>query len=79
MPLGNIESTLLTLLMGTPEIHWIFEYRNNESCFIFDDQPIKETLDGIPLSEPAVMKYIREMIEIGIQEARLSGIMEATH
>jgi len=79
MPLGNIESTLLTLLMGTPEIHWIFEYRNNESCFIFDDQPIKETLDGIPLSEPAVMRYIREMIETGIQEARLSGIMEATH
>ncbi len=70
MPLGNIVSTLQTLIIGTPDIHWIFEYRYNGCSFVFDDEPIKETLDGVPLTEPAVMKFIRELLESGIHEAR---------
>lgn len=73
MPLGDIVSTLQTLIIGTPDIHWIFEYRYNGCSFVFDDKPIKETLDGIPLSEPAVMKFIREMLESGIEETRING------
>ncbi len=73
MPLGNISSTLQTLIIGTPNIHWIFEYYFNGNSFVFDDKPIKQTLDGVPLSEPAVMKFIREMLENGIQEARQNG------
>ena len=70
MPLGDIVSTLQTLIIGTPEIHWVFEYRYNGSSFVFDDEPIKETLDGVSLTEPAVMRFIREMLESGIQETR---------
>lgn len=76
MPLGDLQSTLITLIIGTPDIHWIFEYRYNERCFLFDDHPIKETLDGIALTEPAVMKFIREMISSGIQEARQKKSLE---
>lgn len=72
MPLGSIASTLLTLIIGTPDVHWIFEYRVNDNQFIFDDEPIKQTLEGVPLSEPAVMKFIRESLEEGIQNARES-------
>ena len=73
MPLGDIVSTLQTLIIGTPEIHWIFEYRYNGCSFVFDDEPIKETLAGVPLSETAVMKFIREMLVSGIQESRVIG------
>ena len=73
MPLGDIVSTLQTLIIGTPEIHWIFEYRYNGCSFVFDDEPIKEILAGVPLSEPAVMKFIREMLVSGIQESRVIG------
>ncbi len=66
MPLGNIASTFLSLLLGTPDIHWIYEHNVNEKYFVFDDQPIKEALDGLPLTEPAVLKYIRESFEEGI-------------
>jgi len=77
MPLGDIVSTLQTLIIGTPDIHWIFEYRYNEYSFIFDDQPIKETLDGVSLTEPAVMKFIREFLESGIKEARSNQTVKA--
>ena len=70
MPLGDLTGTLLTLIIGTPEVHWLFEYRMDQRTFIFDDQPIKETLDGVPLTEPAVMKFIREMLQEGIETTR---------
>lgn len=67
MPLGDIVSTLLTLIIGTPEVHFIFEYQVDGESFIFDDEPIKQTLAGVSLSEPAVMKYIRENLQTGIE------------
>ncbi len=67
MPVGDIIGTFLTLLIGTPEVHWLFEYKMDDRHFVFDDEPIKETLDGIPLTEPAVMKFIRETLEEGVQ------------
>lgn len=70
MPLGDLSSTLQTLLIGSPEINWVFEYRVDDNHFIFDDKPIKETLDGVPLSEPAVLAFIRQMIDSGIMEVR---------
>lgn len=66
MPLGDIAGTIQTLIIGTPDVNWVFEYNVNEASFHFDDEPIKETLDGVPLSEPAVMRFIREMINEGI-------------
>jgi len=64
--LGNISDTLLTLIIGSPEIHWIYKHRVNENQFIFDDEPVKEILDGLPLCQPDVMKFIREMLQEGI-------------
>lgn len=70
MPLGDLTGTLMTLIIGSPEIHWVFEYKIDQQHFIFDDCPIKETLMGVSLSEPVVMKFIRNLIKEGIQEAR---------
>lgn len=70
MPLGDLVGTLMTLIIGTPEINWIFEHRVNDREFLFDDDPIKKTLDGVPLSEPAVMQYIRETLQAGMADVR---------
>ena len=70
MPLGDLIGTMLTLIIGTPEVHWLFEYQNGNKQFIFDDEPIKQTLGDIPLSEPMVMKFIRKTLEEGIQSVQ---------
>jgi len=70
MPLGDITGTFLTLLIGAPDVHWCFEYHVNERAFIFDDEPIKNTLDGVSLTTPMVLKYMREIIEEGIRNVR---------
>lgn len=68
MPLGNLAETMLTLVIGSPEVHWIFRYTVNGETFEFDNQPIQEVLGDIPVTDPAVLGYLRENLESGIAE-----------
>ncbi len=68
MPLGDLQGTFLSLLIGYPQINWVFKFQVNENTFELDDRPIKDTLDGLPLSEPAVINYLKETIAEGFKE-----------
>jgi hypothetical protein len=68
MPLGDLCDTFLQLLIANPNIHWLFNYRVDERSFEFDDAPIKAELEGISLTEPDVLNYLRQTIETGILE-----------
>jgi len=70
MPLGDIQNTMLNLIIGYPKTHWQFEYLYNSNSFLFDDQPVKEILADFPLSSPEVITYLRESISQGINSAR---------
>lgn len=76
MPLGNLPSTFLTLEVAHPEIHWVFTYsyqppfKGSPRIYEFDDQPVKETLDGLSLTHPDVITFLRSSLEEGIAEAR---------
>lgn len=73
MPMGNLASTILTLFVGSPEVHWIFEYTADDHTFEFDSAPIMETLAGVPLTDPAILGYLREMLEEGIAGVRIAA------
>jgi len=68
MPLGDIKGTFLTLLIGYPHVNWCFRYRFNDRVFEFDDKQVKSALDGIPLSDPQVLMYLRNSISEGIDK-----------
>lgn len=70
MPLGDLSSTLMTLVIGSPEVRWVFQYTVDGHVFEFDTQPILETLDGVPLTDPAILAYLRNMLEEGVAEVR---------
>jgi len=70
MPLGDIPTTFLNLLVSNPVVHWIFIYRINDKEFFFDDEEIKTTLGDVPLTEPEILKVVREIIDTGISEVR---------
>ncbi len=72
MPLGDLPETFLTLLVGCPQIHWRFNYSLDGMVFEFDDEIIKQELDGIPLSEPAILGYLRNLLFDGIKEVQQS-------
>lgn len=72
MPLGDLTETLIHLVVGNPKTNWTFEYRVNEEVYEFDDQLLKQELEGIPLSEPAVLSYLRNEISSGIKNISLA-------
>lgn len=72
MPLGDLAGTVLTLVVGYPEVHWRFRYQVDGRAFVFDDEPVKRTLDGLPLTEPEVLRFLREMLEEGVKSVRYS-------
>lgn len=70
MPLGDLVNTFFTLFIGYQQVHWVFHYQVNDQVFLFDDQPIKQELEGVSLTEPTVLKFIREYLEQGMQEVQ---------
>ena len=72
MPLGDVGTTFLTLLISYPLIHWLFNYQmtikdGSTKSFELDDEEIKSVLGDTPLTEPDVLKILRGMIEEGIE------------
>jgi hypothetical protein len=61
---------VLTLVIGSPEVRWIFKYTSDDQTFVFDSKPIMETLAGVPLTDPAILAYLRNMLETGIASVR---------
>lgn len=74
MPLGDLAGTLLHLLVGSPHVHWQFEYSINNETFEFDDDPIKKELEDVPLSDPLVLAFVRDLLESGIQSIQIEPV-----
>jgi hypothetical protein len=72
MPIGDLAGSILTLVVAYPQIHWLFRYTvvlpNGEEEFLFDDKPIKESLEDVPLCEPEVLSYLRVLLEKGVSD-----------
>ena len=66
MPLGDLIGTMLTLVIGFPGIHWIFRYRVDDAEFVFDDEPVKRALGEVPLTEPAILTFIKDYLREGV-------------
>lgn len=70
MPMGDLIGTLLSLIIGYADIQWVFHYQRDEKTFEFDSKPIKEYLDDVPFSDPAVIHFIRKDLETGIENTK---------
>jgi hypothetical protein len=66
MPLGDLAGTIFGLVVGTPQVHWVIVYQVDSNEYTFDDEPIKAALGDVPLTEPSVLTYIREMLYEGM-------------
>lgn len=62
MPLGDISSTIHTLIVYHPETDFVYTYRVDDREFTLDTRELKEILEGVPFSEPEVSQYIMEFL-----------------
>ena len=62
MPLGDITSTIHTLVVYHPETDFLYEYRYNGRSFVLDTREFKEVLEGVPFDTPEISQYIKDYL-----------------
>lgn len=81
MPLGDLSSTFLTLLIAQPQIDWTFLYRVTDQDgttrdFLFESAELKNELGEISLTEPEVLTFLRSIFEEGLEAVALQTVVE---
>jgi len=61
-PLGDIASTIVTIVSMNNDKEFLYKRVLNDKEFIFSTVEIKKILGGVPLSEPSVMTWIEEYL-----------------
>ena len=68
-PLGDMAASLSALIMGNEAVDFYYRHQVGEEVFELDTREVKGELDGLPISHPEVVRYLRD----GIREA-LAGM-----
>lgn len=66
IPLGDLAGTVLTLLIAFPQVRWVFRHVVDGREFCLDSEPIVKELDDVPLTEPAVLSFVKRLLHEGI-------------
>ena len=61
-PLGDMSSTITTLLMADPEIDIIYRHSAGGDVYVFDSRTVRQELDGLPIADPRVIALLAEAI-----------------
>ena len=69
-PLGDIALTLVTLIMGHPEVDILYWHKCNHELYSLDTEEVKAQLDGIPISSPEVIQFLKNHIKEGLDNLR---------
>ncbi|WP_197091157.1 ATP-binding protein [Ancylomarina euxina] len=60
--LGNIAETIMLLVGANPDMDFLYKHTTAQGEYVFDTKEVKEVLEGISLSDPNILVYIKEMI-----------------
>ncbi|MBQ3100979.1 MAG: sensor histidine kinase [Clostridia bacterium] len=61
-PLGDIVSTVTILIMGSPEIDFVFKHKTPEKEVNLDTKELRQVLGEVPLSSPEVIAWIGDFL-----------------
>jgi hypothetical protein len=62
-PVGNMVSTIVSLIAGYPEIDIDYTHMYDGRDFTFDTRELRAELEEVPLNEPAVLQHLRHAIK----------------
>jgi len=61
-PLGDIAGVVVLLAGANPDVRIIFIHQVDDLQYRFDTNDVKATLEGLPISDAGVMRFLKEMI-----------------
>ena len=72
LPTGDIAGTMALTVSSYPAIDFIYTHNTPEGTFIFDTIEIKETLGDLPISNPQVIGFMKDLIRDNLEEIKAS-------
>lgn len=63
MPLGDMNSTVHTLITLNTQIDFLYQYIFDDKEFTLDTRDFREILNDVPLNSPEVSAYIKEYLQ----------------
>ncbi len=67
-PMGDIIGTLISLFRAYPEIKFEYFHTINDKKIEFKTEEIKQELDGVSITTPEVLNFIKEMLAEQLKE-----------
>ena len=68
-PLGDMAETLVTLILGHPDVDFRYEAERGGEQTVVDTREIREQLEGVDIRDPAVLALIRKLLRGPAPEA----------
>jgi hypothetical protein len=63
MPFGDIASTMINTIVAHPDISFMYRQSTNGREFVLDTDEIRAQLQDVPISEPSVVRWLREYMQ----------------
>lgn len=61
-PLGDLVSSIVTLIQGSPDIDFLFTHSVGEGSYVLDTREIREIMGGISLAEPEILGWLTDFL-----------------
>ncbi|MGI6403648.1 MAG: ATP-binding protein [Oscillospiraceae bacterium] len=69
VPLGNMQETILLLILTNPHLDFTYTRTRNKASFTLDTRKLREILgEGIPLNDPQVVAWLKDYLAQGEAE-----------
>lgn len=62
LPLGDVGSTLYSLILARPDTRYIYNHYYEKKHFGFDTEELNILLEGVPINEPDILLWIKNYI-----------------
>jgi len=66
-PLGDITSTLVTLIVGNPTVEFRYVHIRSDEVFALDTMELKRELEDVPIDHPKVIQFIKDELKAGLR------------
>ena len=70
VPLGDLNSTIYSLITMHPNCDFVYTYCVDDTSFVLDTRIFRELLDGIPFDTPDVSAYIKNYLTENEKEVK---------
>ena len=70
MPVGDMVSTMVTLISMNPDMDFVFHHTLDGRDFTLDTREIKAVLEDVPIDSPEVVLFIRDSLTEGEEELK---------